>query len=136
MSDDAAAQIEELLDRQVLTPAVNLLGFDLEDLLRPRIESRAILFAAQLLGPDRRVAAQTAIDLASLLPDEIPPEWWTTPLGVAVARTYDPPQVVTQAEAARILGVTRAWVGSLVKRGHLDTAPGGVTLISVLERLK
>lgn len=133
--DEVAREIENLLIERIVSPASTLLGLDLNETLHERAESRAMALAHQLLDPDRRLAAQTAIDLAALLPDQIPAEWWATPLGLAVGRTYEPTQVVTQAEAARILGTTRAWVGSLVRRGHLATAPGGVTLASVLDRL-
>ncbi len=64
-------------------------------------------------------------------------QWWGTPLGRACARhlAHDAAEVLTQAQAAAMLGVPRGTVGSLVHRGQLDRHPdGGVLKSSVLQR--
>jgi hypothetical protein len=129
--DPLVQQIEDLMDERIVTPALTLLGEDIGEQAR----ERAPVYAAQLRGEVRGTAAQTAIDLAQLLPDEIPAEWWATPLGQAIARTNEAPQTVTVAEAARILGVSRGRAYALAYDGKITPAPGGVTLTSVLERL-
>ena len=127
--DPIVQQIEGLMVERIVTPALTLLGEDIGEQARECAE----VYAAQLRNPDRRIAAQTAIDLAILLPDAIPAEWWATPLGQAMAS--EAPLAITVAEAARILGVTRARAYVLAHDGKITPAPGGVTLTSVLERL-
>jgi len=58
---------------------------------------------------------------------DVPPEWWGTPLGLAVG-PHLPDAGLTQAEAAAILGVRRGTVGTRVCRGNLaqfGPSPGG-----------
>jgi DNA-binding CsgD family transcriptional regulator len=49
---------------------------------------------------------------------DIPPEWWRTPLGLAVG-PHLPDAGLTQREAAAILGITYGAVGTKVRRGNL-----------------
>lgn len=86
---------------------------------------------------DDQAQAGAAVDvMAALWPVGDPPgDWWTTPLGQAVARGQ--PQgstvAVTQSVAAAMLGVTRGTVAQLVHRGTLDRGPdGGVLVTSIV----
>jgi len=65
-----------------------------------------------------------------------PDEWWHSHLGICVARSWQPGGTVTQAEAARILGVSRSRVGQLVTAGTLARdSDGRLDRDSVLRRL-
>ena len=129
--DPLVEQIADLLDR--VADIAGLLGLDLTEQAAARVQGRADLYAAQLIGADSHVAADTAIDLAQLLPDSIPAEFWSTPLGAAMAATYQvAPTTVTVSEAAKILGVGRARAYQLAAAGKLARTEGGVTLASVL----
>ena len=73
MSGDAAAQIADEIEARLIWPLEMLLGPD-EALtrLRERAPGTARMMAAQLASGDDKLAAQTAIDLAVILPDAIP----------------------------------------------------------------
>jgi hypothetical protein len=62
-------------------------------------------------------------------------DWWTTPLGRLCARWAGDETAVTQETAAQMLGVTRGTVAQLVARGTLGRHGGGVSRVSVLQRL-
>lgn len=112
--------------------------------LRDRLRIEAEAWAAQLLGPDERQAGSAAARIIAVLFDgdtafDPPDEWWSTPLGRAIAvRTGHPTaKAVSYATAGAMLGITRQGVHDLVKRGKLARDPdGGVTAESVTERLK
>ncbi|WP_344486482.1 hypothetical protein [Nonomuraea monospora] len=133
-----------LLETRVLDPLEILLASD--ELLTPikdRLHVEAEVWAAQLLGPDRRQAALTAAKLIAVLfpgdePFDPPEQWWRTPLGRAVARGAGHPSAtaVSYSTAGAMLGITRQGVHDLVKRGKLDRDPeGGVTTSSIQARL-
>jgi type II secretory pathway pseudopilin PulG len=102
-----------------------------------QVQARAAVWAAQLLGDDDRLAAQTVIDLVNVLwpGDGGPPaEWWQTPLGQATARSvgYPGAEVISYSVAGAMLGCTKQYVGKLVAGGRLQRGPaGGVTTGSV-----
>jgi hypothetical protein len=100
--------------------------------------ARAPHIVAALESRDVAEAAGVATDLmVALWPDGDPPSsWWTTPLGLIVARASpDGLAGVTQQKAADILGVTRGTVAQLVHRGVLRSTPSGVVMADVLARL-
>ncbi|MFC7589406.1 hypothetical protein ACFQYP_41285 [Nonomuraea antimicrobica] len=101
------------------------------------------MWAAQLLGPDDRLAVHMAARLVAALfpgdgPFDPPDEWWGTAFGRAVARRAGHPgkEAVPFATAGAMLGITRQGVHDLVKRAKLDRhQDGGVTTASVHARL-
>ncbi len=129
------AEVAELLDARLTGPVRALLGDDLADLLTERIWTRSKQVAERLLGADRALAAQTVTDLAGILPEPTP-QWWRTPLGQVVGRTYDADQAIAVGEAIAILGISRTRYYQLVSAEKLRPVPGGVSLASVLDRLR
>jgi hypothetical protein len=129
------AEVAELLDARLVSPVRTLLGADLADLLTERIWTRSKQIAEQLLSAERALAAQTVTDLAGVLPEPTP-EWWRTPLGQVVGRTYDAEHAITVGEAIAILGISRTRYYQLVTSEKLRPVPGGVSLASVLDRLR
>ncbi|MFI7609483.1 hypothetical protein ACIBTV_30825 [Micromonospora sp. NPDC049366] len=134
---------------RLLDPLDRLLGMDGDDppaseALRARLQIAAEVWAAQVLGPDERLAAETARRLVAEIYQSgdvfAPPfEWWRTPFGALVARRVGHPaaEAVSLAVASAMLGITRQGVHDLVKRGKLrrDEAGGGVLVSSVRDRL-
>lgn len=109
--------------------------------LDQRLEQHAQVWAAELLGDDDRLAAQTAIDLINLLwpHSDISAEWWSTPLGHATARSVGHPtaEVISYAVAAAMLGCSKQHISKLIEAGRLHRAPsGGVTSASVRSELR
>ncbi len=108
--------------------------------LDQKLEQHAQVWAAQLLGDDDRLAAQTVIDLISLLwpNSDIPAEWWSTSLGRATARSVGHPTaaVISYTVAGAMLGCTKQNISKLIEAGRLHRAPsGGVTSASVRSEL-
>ena len=139
-----ARQLRVLAETRLLDPLEILTGDDaLVRPLRERIRADAETWAAQLLGPDDRSARHAGARLIGAFypgdgPFEMPAEWWSTPLGQAVARRIGHPEraAVSYPVAAAMLGITRQGVHDLVRRGKLDRDPGGgVTAASVQTRL-
>jgi hypothetical protein len=95
--------------------------------------------AASLLSGDDPLAAQTTIDLANALGwDDLDAEWWSTPLGQAVARSVGHPtaEIVSYSVAGAMLGVSKQMVAKHISQGRLDRGPdGGVTSLSVRQFL-
>lgn len=114
-------------------------GRRLRDLLE--VNSRA--WAEVLCGEDDRAAALLAIRLVSALypgdtPFDPPAAWWSTPLGLAVARRAGHPAAaaVPVSVTAAMLGITRQGVHDLVRRHKLDRDPdGAITTASIQARL-
>ncbi|ASW56490.1 hypothetical protein CIK06_23510 [Plantactinospora sp. KBS50] len=134
---------------RLLDPLDRLLGTDRHDMpvssvLRRRLEIAAEVWAAQVLGPDERLAAETVRRLVAEIYQSgdvfAPPfEWWRTPFGALVARRFGHPaaEAVSLTVASAMLGITRQGVHDLVRRGKLrrDKASGGVLVSSVRDRL-
>jgi hypothetical protein len=151
-AENVAKQLTEELHAR-LWPLGSLMGEDLIEMATdaPRLRLAARRLAAQLLD-DRRdggdpfgidpdsIAAETAQDvMCGLWPVGDPPaEWWHTPVGRAVARSYgiEGSEGVSASVAAAMLGTSRAWVYRLLDAGKLDRHPdGGVVRASVMMRL-
>lgn len=136
---DAAAQIEDMIAER-MWPAEAVLGPRPEfDAIRGYAAGAARTMVAQLRGGDDKLAAQTAIDLAALLPDRIPDDWWRTPLGRLVAQSVGHPSAesVSFSVAAAMLGISKGRVQQLVTAGRLDRHPdGGITSVSVAMRAR
>ncbi|WP_043617136.1 hypothetical protein [Nonomuraea candida] len=144
---ELVAALIRLLENRVLDPLEILLAANAPDELvgplRDRLRVEAEVWAAQLLGRDRRQAGLTAARLIAVLfpgdePFDPPEQWWRTPLGRAVARGAGHPSAVAvpYSTAGAMLGITRQGVHDLVKRGKLDRHPdGGVTTSSIQARL-
>jgi hypothetical protein len=101
-----------------------------------RVHARAPMWAANLLGGDDKLAAQTVIDVMCVIgaDDHQPIEWWATPLGRAVARSVGHPtaDTVSYSVAGAMLGVTKQAIHKMVKSGRLTPGrDGGVTVASV-----
>ncbi|GAB3164910.1 hypothetical protein GCM10027059_21750 [Myceligenerans halotolerans] len=141
---ELAGELLDLVQRRIVDPLEILLG-SAEQVgpTRDRIRIEAEVWAAQLLGPDDKVAVHTAARLiAALFPEDgpfDPPDaWWATVFGRAVARRVGHPgrDSVSLAAAGAMLGITRQGVHDLVKRAKLDQHPdGGVTTASIHARL-
>ena len=133
--DDAATQIAGLIDERLLSVLEMLLGPGEEfAFLRQRADAAARMMAAQLASGDDKLAAQTAIDLAALLPDVIPDDFWPTPLGRLIAASVGWPgtEHVSYSNAAAMLGVSKTRVQQLLEAGKLERHPdGGITSVSV-----
>jgi hypothetical protein len=109
------------------------------------ISTASQVLACQLVQTDNdRLAAQTVIDLMVLLWPHCAPEncgraeWWLTPLGQMCGRSLarDDAASLTQETAARMLGVARGTIATLLHRGTLARHPdGGVSRAAVLDRL-
>lgn len=67
-------------------------------------------------GEDGRECAQAIVAL--LWRGHIPPQWWSTPLGLLVGQLLDDAPI-TQFEAAAILNVQQGTIATLLKRGAL-----------------
>ncbi len=132
---DLEAQLADEIGRAILGPVARVLGEQHAAALTPAARQRAAELARQLTDPDRTVAAAAAEAVQDLIPDR-PRGWWQSPLGQAVAAQTDPTRTISQAEAGRILGLTRGRISQLVQGGGLETGPDGKPLLtSVLARL-
>lgn len=143
--DPLVEQIVRLLDVRLLDPLEILLeGDDAVDAVRQLVRVRAQRWAASLRGEDESAAATAAIRLVSSLypgdrPFDPPAEWWSSPLGNAVALAVGHPaaQSVSYAVAGAMLGITRQGVHDLVRRGKLPRhRDGGVPPGAVRDRLR
>ncbi|WP_021592807.1 MULTISPECIES: hypothetical protein [Actinomadura] len=141
---ELVTELVRLLETRILDPLEILLASDeLLGPIRARLRVEAEVWAAQLLGPDRRRATLTAVRIIAVLfpgdgPFDPPASWWRTALGRAVARTAGHPAVaaVSYSTAGAMLGITRQGVADLIKRGKLDRhSDGGVTTSSIRDRL-
>ncbi len=103
-----------------------LLGPDLIAAVSERVESRVPWLIAQLQD------GEGALEILRVLhPDEVPDKWWRTPLGRLVAEAGGVGSgSVTQAQAARMLGVSRPRVSALVADGKLPVDDAGRVLLS------
>jgi hypothetical protein len=138
---EAAEQIAEEIEARLIWPLECTLGpGDEFALLRDRTQAAARMMAAQLASGDDKLAAQTAIDLAALiLPEDIPDDWWATPLGKLAAQSVGHPtaEAVSFSVAAAMLGVSKGRAQALVKAGKLERHPdGGITSASVRMRAR
>lgn len=139
MTDPLAAAAEQIVDeieaRLIWRLESNLGPREYFALLREDAQATARMMAAQLASGDDRLAAQTAIDLAGLiLDDDIPDDWWATPLGKLVAQSVGHPtaEAVSFSVAGAMLGVSKGRVQQLVAGGRLERHPdGGITSASV-----
>lgn len=141
--DEIAYQIADEVDSGVLFPLEAIAGSSEQiSAIRTQMEGRAYLLATQLLSGDDKLAAQTAIDLVNLLfgpVAEIPNDWWSTPLGQAMAASVGHPlaEAVSYSVAGAMLGVSKTRIQQLVADGKLDRAPdGGITTVSIRQRLQ
>jgi hypothetical protein len=142
---DLVEQIVRLLDVRLLDPLEVLLdGDDTVDALRDLVRLRARRWADTMEHGDDRSAVLTAARLiATLYPSDRafdpPPDWWTSPLGQAVAVRAGHPwsESVSYAVAGAMLGITRQGVHDLVRRGRLPRHPdGGVPSEAIRDRLR
>jgi hypothetical protein len=142
---DLVEQIVRLLDVRLLDPLEVLLeGDDAVDALRRLVRLRARRWADAMQNSDDQTAVRTAARLiATLYPSDRafdpPADWWTTPLGQAVAVRAGNPwaESVSYATAGAMLGITRQGVHDLVRRGRLPRHPdGGVPSSAVRDRLR
>lgn len=110
--------------------------------LDAKISARAPMWASQLLADDDKLAAQTVIDLMNVLwptNTEPPPEWWSSPLGQAAARSigHHGAETVSYSVAGAMLGCSKQYVSKLVAGGKLERGTeGGVTTSSVRALLR
>lgn len=129
-ADQLAEAVESTLHR--LSPAI---GFGWVDQLLEVAERCAGIVAELQSG--ERLAAEACVTVGAIC-DTDEDGWWTSPLGVLVARSQlgDVDVSVTHAEAAEMLGVQRGGIGGMVTKGmlvrHVD---GGVSRRSVLARI-
>lgn len=131
----AADQIADEIEAKLWSLECLIGGGEDFTLIRQRATSAARMLARQLASGDDRLAAQTAIDLASaILPEEIPDDWWATPLGRLVAQSVGHPsaEAVSFSVAGAMIGVSKGRVQQLVADGRLERHPdGGITSTSV-----
>jgi hypothetical protein len=137
----AEKQLVSDLEVQVVNPVGALLGLDLADLLRQRVDDRTQMIICHLTAEDDdKTAADVGADLMATLwgHNDPPHEWWCTPLGRLCARAldHDDSESVTQHVAAAMLGITRGSIAQMLHRGNLDRHPdGGVLRSSVIQRI-
>jgi hypothetical protein len=129
-------RLEQLLSGDELRPAV--------EGLRQQLQADTEMWAAQVTGPDSRLAEATISRIVSALYLDgtefaQPASWWRTPFGSVVARRLGHPTspVVSLSVASAMLGITRQGAHDLVKRGKLqrDTDEVGVLVSSIKDRL-
>jgi hypothetical protein len=141
---ELAGELVRLMETRIVDPLEIL--FESDDQVRPirkRLRIEAEVWAAQLLGPDDKLAVRTAARLIAAVfpgdePFDPPQAWWRSAFGQAVARRAGHPgaAAVPYVTAAAMLGITRQGVHDLVKRAKLERHPdGGVTTESVRARL-
>ncbi|MCP3799298.1 hypothetical protein NLX83_08520 [Allokutzneria sp. A3M-2-11 16] len=137
-------QLVRLVTGHLLDPLEILLGTDWTlTKLERRTRTQAAVWAKDLLGPNDRVAAQTAMRLVATLypsdgPFDPPAAWWQAPLGQVVAHRVGHPTTdgLSYSTAGAMLGITKQAVHDLVNRGKLVRhSDGGVTSESVRLRL-
>ncbi len=134
-ADPAVDQLAELIDTHALGLAAAV-GLDVHQLAQDRASDAAARLVAELRANDDGLSRQAAVTVLGLHPDEDDPAWWSTPLGLLVARHDGSGPAVTQMWAAHVLGVTRGTISQMVARGNLDRHPdGGVLRSAVLQRL-
>lgn len=138
------ADLLRLVNSRLLDPLSILVQSDESTRrLRDEVRANADMWAAQLLGPDERVAGLMAARLIAALypgdaPFDPPDEWWRTPLGRVTARRLGHPSRgnVSFSVAAAMLGITRQGVHDLTARHKLQRhSDGGVSATSVRDRL-
>ncbi|MFC4015368.1 hypothetical protein ACFOY2_49715 [Nonomuraea purpurea] len=141
---ELARELARLVEIRITDPLEILLNSDEHvGAVGERLRIEAEVWAAQLLGPDDRLAVMTSARLIAALfpgdaPFDPPDEWWRSAFGRVVARRAGHPgaEAVSFSTAAAMLGITRQGVHDLVKRAKLDRHPGGgVTAASVRARL-
>ena len=114
----------------------DLLGDDLIDrrILHDRLTARARQYAGQLTAGNPREAAQTAIDLASLVDLDDPADAASS-LGIACTLTFDHGEIAA-THAAKLLGISRNRLYQLIESGKIDRGPaGGISRASIARRL-
>lgn len=130
-------QLYDEITTVVINPACELLGEEARPALAGLADRRAEELTEQLTGEDR-LAAHDAARAMVQLARAADTAWWRSPLGqaYAAAGVTAPSETITQAEAARRLGVTRGRVAQLVKAGKIATSSDGQPLLaSVLDRM-
>ncbi|GAA4906877.1 hypothetical protein LX16_3293 [Stackebrandtia albiflava] len=139
--------LRRLMRTRLLDPLEILLGEadtgDTTAVLEAALRIQCEAWAARLLdGTDAAARATAARLVSALYPGDDafdpPREWWSTPLGRAVAARAGHPtaESVSYATAGAMLGITRQGVADLLTRGKLDRHPdGGVSAASVSARL-
>lgn len=142
MSSDLEQQLRCELEHALAGPVAALLGADVGGQVRTRIDSQASLLASQLASGNRRIAGRLTTRLLDevLYPDGWPPvQWWTTPLGFALARWYRPAAdvVITIQEAGELLDLTEQTIAKPIGEETLQPGQeaGTVTLASALAYL-
>lgn len=112
---------------RLVGPLASLAGSDLHQVLTPRVEQAAPRLAGQLDDEDEQTRTATDVMLALWGRDDPDDDWWRTPLGRRCARAlaHDSTEAVTYERAARMLGLARGTVSTMVRRGALDRHPGG-----------
>lgn len=149
MSMDATQRHVELvadligqIQAHLVRPLTELLGTTAMASVGERLAIEAEMWAAQLLGRDHQLAAQTARNIVRVLYGagddfEPPPGWWASPFGRVVLLRIGHPshERVSYAQAGAMLGITRQGVHDLLNRGKLQRHPdGGVAIDSVRQR--
>lgn len=117
-------ELEIALAGRVAAP----LGADMGGTVRTRTDSQALLLASQLSSGNRRIAGTLTTRLLDevLYPDHwAPVQWWSTPLGFALARRYRPnaDAVTSVTEAGELLDLTDQAVTDLVADGGPGAGP-------------
>lgn len=141
MTADVRGQLGDEL--QLVAERLAALAPDLHPLTNDRVRrslAQAAEHAAMLIcgdDVDDGIRAQAIIDVMNVLwPTSDPdPDWWSTPLGQACARSLGAASATswTQSVAAAQLGVTVGTIKQLVHRGTLARHPdGGVVPADVL----
>ncbi|MEV4314199.1 hypothetical protein [Actinocrispum sp. NPDC049592] len=149
---DTATETHTAIARQLLADATARLLDPLGTLfdpaiiepLRRQLRGDSEMWAAQVTGPDERLAGVTARRIIAAIYSDggifAPPRgWWQSPFGALVARRFGHPtaDVVSLSVASAMLGITRQGAHDLLKRGKLrrDGEDGGILVSSVQDRL-
>ncbi len=130
-----ATQLRDELDARVAPLAV-LAGADASIEWPQALNADRLAFEI-VQATDPRLSAQTSTDvMCALWPAEDPPfDWWTTPLGRALAAAGAIPdtETVSRSEAAAMLGVSPGTVATLTTRGDLERAADGSILVTSVQ---
>ena len=129
---------------RLLEPLGALFAAEITEPLRRQLRGDSEMWAAQVTGPDERLAAVTTRRIIAAIYSDggtfAPPRgWWQSPFGSLVARRFGHPtaDVVSLSAASAMLGITRQGAHDLLKRGKLRRAgdDGGILVSSVQDRL-
>ena len=134
-SEQLAEHITDRLNRigdAYIAPGWPFWSADSSSWVTGRLDAATERCIAELAGGDAG-AAVTVMTTVWPAGADVPLDWWATPLGTLTMLAGN--DVVSQAMAARALGVSPQRVAQLVAKGRLATVGDHVSTVSLRARL-